>query len=387
MLLILHAGLCCYFHALEADSPSDKGRVQIFDGDNPPQSVIMPGGVCAVLDYETDMMSEYVADMATRIVLPRSTVTPAFRKFVNQILTSTRLPSTTILLGMNYLAKHMNMHKHAGTYNNVAEGELWKMVTVALLLGSKFLDDNTFQNRSWSDVSGIPVPEINAMESKWLRDMDWVLYVNLDRSHDYDAWLKSWKQCQENKHQALQQQQQQQSHAALRERLAPIVTSMHTDATRQSHHSLLYEGWTHEEIMDATLGRPGKVAYRPREGSWPNRYQNPWVQAPLTPPDSGYGTPEYLNSAASVNSRYNEWFSQAVASQNYGRYSHGASGHHNYSASRGSSHFHQPYFHHFGHAGWDASVAECNCTSCLAAVHAKAGSYFHSHAYPQPVMG
>ncbi|GAP82767.1 putative cyclin-like protein [Rosellinia necatrix] len=350
----------------------------------------MPGGVCAVLDYETDMMSEYVADMATRIVIPRSTVTPAFRKFVNQILTSTRLPSTTILLGMNYLAKHMNRHMHTDTYKTVSEGELWKMVTVALLLGSKFLDDNTFQNRSWSDVSGIDVAEINAMEGKWLRDMDWVLYVNLDRSHDYDAWLKSWNQYQDSKRQVIQQHQ---SHATLRERLAPIVTSVHNEATRQPHHPLSYEGWTHEEIadqerltMNTRLGRPGKMAYRPREGSWPNRYQNPWVQAPLTPPDSGYGTPEYLNSAASVNSRYNEWFSQAVANQNYGRYSHAPTGHHNYSSSRSGSHFHQ-YFNHFGHTAWDAGVAECNCASCLGAVHAKAGSYFHPQPYGQPVMG
>lgn len=350
----------------------------------------MPGGVCAVLDYETDMMSEYVADMATRLVIPRTTVTPAFRKFVNQILTSTRLPSTTILLGMNYLAKHVNMHKPAGTYDNVCEGEVWKMLTVALLLGSKFLDDNTFQNRSWSDVSGIAVAELNVMEGKWLQDMSWQLYVNVDRSLDYDAWLQSWKQYRDNKCQAIQQQSQ----AALRERLAPIVTSIRTDASRQPHHPLSYEGWTPEEIadherlaMNARHSRPTKVSYRPREGSWPNRYSNPWGQAPLTPPDSGYGTPEYLNSAASVNSRYNEWFSQAVANQNYGRYQP-PTAHHNYSSSRGGSHFHQPYFGPYaGHAGWDAGVAECNCAQCLSAMQAKASSYFHPHAYSQPVMG
>ncbi|KAI3331431.1 hypothetical protein HD806DRAFT_518457 [Xylariaceae sp. AK1471] len=352
----------------------------------------MPGGVCAVLDYETDMMAEYVADMATRIVIPRSIVTPAFRKFVNQILTSTRLPSTTVLLGMNYLAKHMNMHKHAGTYNAVSEGELWKMLTVALLLGSKFLDDNTFQNRSWSDVSGIAVTELNIMETKWLLDMDWVLYVNLDRSHDYDAWLQSWKQYQDTKRRVIQQHQSQ---ATLRERLAPIVTSIHENSSRLSQHPPLYQGWTHEEIAEherlnmknTRLGQSGKEFYRPREGSWPNQYQNTWTQAPLTPPDSGYGTPEYLNSAASVNSRYNEWFNHAVVNNNYSRFSHAPAAHHNYSSSRSGSHFHQPYFNHFGHNAWDTGVAECNCAQCHSAVHGKPSHYFHSHTYGQPVMG
>ncbi|KAG4217340.1 hypothetical protein PC116_g34179, partial [Phytophthora cactorum] len=77
----------------------------------------MPGGVCAVLDYETELMAEYVADMTARVVLPKLTVSGAFRKFVNQILTSTRLPSTTILLGMNYLAKRVNMLNQTGSFN------------------------------------------------------------------------------------------------------------------------------------------------------------------------------------------------------------------------------------------------------------------------------
>ncbi|KAI0882892.1 uncharacterized protein GGS22DRAFT_190870 [Annulohypoxylon maeteangense] len=274
------------------------------------------GGVCAVLDYETEMMAEYVADMTVRVVLPKSSVSGAFRKFVNQILSSTRLPSTTVLLGMNYLAKRVNTLNQSGQFTP-NEGQMWKMLTVALLLGSKFLDDNTFQNRSWSDVSGIAVAELNTMENEWLRHIGWTLYVNLDQSHDYNAWLKSWKEWEENKKFHQLQQQQQQSQIALRERLAPIVTNIHPEPVR--HHPLAFQGWTHEEIIDqernglnARIAHAG--AYRGREGSWQGQYPNAWPQpqAPLTPPDSGYGTPEYLNSAASVNASYDEWFAQAV---------------------------------------------------------------------------
>ncbi|KAI1327677.1 hypothetical protein F5Y16DRAFT_186345 [Xylariaceae sp. FL0255] len=351
----------------------------------------MPGGVCAKLDYETDMMADYVADMATRIVLPRSTVTPAFRKFVNQILTSTRLPSTTILLGMNYLAKHVNTHKQAGTYKTATEGELWKMLTVALLLGSKFLDDNTFQNRSWSDVSGISVIELNTMENRWLRDIDWSLYVNLDRSLDYDAWLTSWKQYKDNKRQALQQQQSQNT---VRERLAPIVTTVHNESLSRSRYAS-YDDWTPEEYADhdrvpvgSRYGRPGKYSYRPQDGGWSGQYQNTWSQTPVTPPDSGYGTPEYLNSAASVNSQYNDWLNQAFANGNYGSRGFSSSGHHNYSSSRNGCHYHhQPYLHQFGQNSWDANVTECNCNQCVSAIHNKAAPGFHHHVYGQPVMG
>ncbi|KAI0485084.1 cyclin-like protein [Xylariaceae sp. FL0804] len=352
----------------------------------------MPGGVCAVLDYETELMAEYVAEMAMRVVIPNSTVTGAFRKFVNQILTSTRLPSTTILLGMNYLAKRVNTLNHVGSFK-ANEGQVWKMLTVALLLGSKFLDDNTFQNRSWSDVSGIAVADLNSMENEWLRHIEWCLYVNLDESQDYGAWLKHWKEWQEAKQHQLQHQQQQQSQAAMRERLAPINTSLRNEPAR--HHPLSYEGWTPEEIAEqerlnyhARLQRSGKSAYRPREGSWHGQYQNAWpqVQTPLTPPDSGYGTPEYLNSAASVNSRYNDWFNQAVVNGNYSRTYQPTNAHTTY-APRPSSHYHLPYYHQYGQGAWDSHGSECNCHQCLAAMHGKPAPYFQNRGYGQAVMG
>ena len=174
----------------------------------------MPGGVCAVLDYEVDMMAEYVAEMATRLVTPDAAITSGFRKFVTQILTSTRLPSTTILLGMNYLAKRVNAMKTTGPYK-ASEGQVWRYLTVSLLLGSKFLDDNTFQNRSWSEVSGITVAELNSLEYDWVQAMNWRLYVNLDLSKDYQAWLDSWRD--------FQQMKKRQAAQASRDRLASLV--------------------------------------------------------------------------------------------------------------------------------------------------------------------
>ncbi|KAH8650020.1 hypothetical protein BX600DRAFT_442105 [Xylariales sp. PMI_506] len=352
----------------------------------------MPGGVCAVLDYEVEMMAEYVAEMSMRVVMPTTSVTGAFRKFVSQILTSTRLPSTTILLGMNYLAKRVNTLNAAGNFKTT-EGQVWRMLTVSLLLGSKFLDDNTFQNRSWSEVSGIAVQELNTMENEWLRHINWMLYVNLDKSGDYNAWLSNWKEWETNKKREQLAQKQQQ--VAARERLAPLVTSIPNNIrSATQHHPLAYEGLTPEEISDYErhrMARPSGKSYRSRENSWTHQsYQNTWPTAPLTPPDSGYGTPEYLNSAASLNARYNEWFNSAVAAGYNARgYQAPGSGHHGYN-SRGNSHSHyhqQSYYGHYGaQAIWDCNVAECNCSQCMATIH-KPTHYFNHHTYGQPVMG
>ncbi|KAI9172076.1 hypothetical protein HJFPF1_01568 [Paramyrothecium foliicola] len=330
----------------------------------------MPGGVCAVLDYEVDMMADYVAEMATRVVTPDSAVTSPFRKFVSQILTSTRLPSTTILLGMNYLAKRINALKSQGPYK-ATEGQVWRYLTVSLLLGSKFLDDNTFQNRSWSEVSGIAVAELNALEFEWVNAMGWRLYVNLDLSKDYQAWLENWRDWQHMKKRRAAQ--------ANRERIASIVPAIDTDigmyhnSNRHSPHSR----YVHEQAAEYERHHAMKAhGYRSRESAWAH---NPW-NAPLTPPDSGYGTPEYAMSATSTTGAYGDWFNQGATPFNSG-----------YSQPQGHNVFfptrHGTYVNHYsyGQGAWEHGLAECSCPNCVGPM--KQAPYFMQHGYGQPVVG
>lgn len=345
----------------------------------------MPGGVCAVLDYEVELMADYVSEMATRIVMPTSTVNAAFRKFVSQILTSTRLPSTTILLGMNYLAKRINtMHATGQTVH--PEGQTWRMLTIALLLGSKFLDDNTFQNKSWAEVSGIPVQELNTLEYEWLGATQWCLYVNLDESADYAAWLANWKEWLETKTRTQAQ--------TARTRLAALVSPIDTDVGSRSLHS-----WHQQQVAEYKRlssvkhnAAPSATAYRRDQNPW--NYQAQWPHsAPLTPPDSGYGTPEYVSSTTtSVNSHYNDWFDRAIVDNSsvsrhyqqpvsYNAFPHGNHQTRNATGYGGA-------FYNYGHSIWEhPNSADCICSSCVGS-HAKPSAYFVGHAYgQQPVMG
>jgi hypothetical protein len=343
----------------------------------------MPGGVCQDLDYEVEMMAEYVSEMATRVVMPQATVNSAFRKFVSQILSSTRLPRTTILLGLNYLAKRIHMIRSAGQHNP-NEGQIWRMLTISLLLGSKFLDDNTFQNKSWSEVSGIPVRDLNTMENEWLVAIGWCLYVNLDESKDYTAWLKNWEEwCETKKAQTS------------RERLANLLPQIDTDMSRSGNPS--YHSWHQQQVAEYERYSSVKRNQAPAAPSY-HRDQSTWgfqawpQSAPLTPPDSGYGTPEYVNSATSVNAHYSEWFDRAiVGSNNVSRHyqqpvaynTYQRSGHPSHNAA---SHYGQG-FYNYGHSIWDhPATVDCSCANC-AGVHAKQSAYFVGHGYGQPVVG
>ena len=181
----------------------------------PPKEEKATGGVAAHLDYEMDQMTNFVSEVAqgmydlyeSRICLAdidiiqsvhhNAPVPKAFHKYVSQVLTSTRLPKATILLGLHYLATRMTMLSENNRYT-ASSGQAYRMLTTALLLGSKFLDDNTFQNRSWSEVSNIPVSELNALELEWLLAIDWKMHVDSDMDAPNGAmiWHKHWNKWQ-----------------------------------------------------------------------------------------------------------------------------------------------------------------------------------------------
>ncbi|CAK7263573.1 cyclin-like protein [Sporothrix epigloea] len=360
----------------------------------------MPGGVCAVLDYEVELMAEYVAEMTTRLAMGTSRAPDSFRKFISQILSSTRLPRTTILLGMNYLAKRINlMNMMSPNKLILSEGHIWRLLTVALLLGSKFLDDNTFQNRSWADVSGIPVKELNKLEREWMDAISWCLYVNLDRSEDYTAWINSWSDWVAGK-------KRMQRHASMS---LPIENEYADSAVDRHASSSTYNAWHQEQVAEyerLTRAKGHDTAarhpnYRIHDQScWPYQAQSDlWSVAPLTPPDSGYGTPEYLNSAAAMNAQYDSWFQQQVqqaAGRTVTDSAFGACGRQPQYAMPSNPTYHprhvpmkQPAYNFYGYNIWEQSVdPTANGTHGVPQAHAcKQAPYFGAtQPYGQPLM-
>jgi len=333
----------------------------------------MPGGgVCAVLDYDVELMADYVSEMATRIVMPQNAVDVRFRKFVSQILTSTRLPSTTILLGMNYLSKRVNMMRSVGQQAH-SEGQIWRMVTVALMLGSKFLDDNTFQNKSWSEVSNIPVQELNTLENEWLYTINWTLYVNLDESKDYKAWLANWQEWLENK-------KRLQAQAARDRRVPPINTDIAGN----------YYSWHQQQVAITSVKRhltPPMSTYGHDSAVSFNSGWQPRPAAPLTPPDSGYGTPVYQN--ASVNCGYNEYLDRAIVGVDSAARQYTTPPYSAYPQMAHQPRHANNYGYGYAHAGiWDHALsADCRCPNCLAGLAKPSATYYPSPAYGLPGVG
>lgn len=313
------------------------------------------GGVAQHLDYEMDLMASFVAEMCQQMVSRvSSSPTSQFRKYVAQILSSTRLPSSTIMLGLFYLQERMKFEK--GDLSS--SGSLMRMLTTCLLLGSKFLDDNTFQNRSWAEVSNIPVQELNAMELQWLKDFDWEIHsLMYDSDQGFYMWVEHWH-AYEDKAQAAQ--------AKSTQKLAPINTNI----TRQSY------------VPQPLMSPEGPIPPQYQQGA---QYDTSWARPHLSeysPPSthhSGPSTPEYYA---------NNWQYTAVADAYSGRpsWNHPAKAGYMSQRPQISPYYAQPYNQGYHHVNaWSPHGAHCTCGLC-----SKHGTeYYTSHLgyHVQPVVG
>lgn len=100
--------------------------------------------------------------------------TMGFLKWVTTILSTTQVTQNVILLALLFI--HRLKKFNPGVSGK--KGSEYRLLTIALMLGNKFLDDNTYTNKTWAEVSGISVSEIHVMEVEFLSNMRYNLYVS-----------------------------------------------------------------------------------------------------------------------------------------------------------------------------------------------------------------
>ncbi|KAK9468947.1 hypothetical protein V1512DRAFT_258280 [Lipomyces arxii] len=98
--------------------------------------------------------------------------TREFRTFVSGVLSRTQVSSTLVSLALLYIYRLRLAHPASAV-----PGSEYRVFTVALVLANKFLDDNTYTNKTWAQVSNLPVVEIGLMELEFLGHINYKLTV------------------------------------------------------------------------------------------------------------------------------------------------------------------------------------------------------------------
>ncbi|PHH59160.1 hypothetical protein CDD81_3676 [Ophiocordyceps australis] len=105
-----------------------------------------------------------------------------FRKWVYNVLSTTQVTQNVILLALLFIYRlKMSTPQIKGR-----AGSEYRLLTVALMLGNKFLDDNTYTNKTWAEVSCFAFGEIHVMEVEFLSNMRYNLLASKD---EWEEWL------------------------------------------------------------------------------------------------------------------------------------------------------------------------------------------------------
>lgn len=345
------------------------------------------GGVAAHLDYEMDQMVDFVSEMAQgmyelfqsricladidiiRSVHPGTAVSSTFRKYVSQILSSTRLPSSTILLGLHYLTTRMGMLSAEGNYGVRSSPQMYHLLTIALLLGSKFLDDNTFQNRSWSEVSNIPVAELNVLEIDWLLDIKWTMHIDPRDGQGFSAWLTQWNRWQQKK--------AERTLDSLK--LTPLDTNIQRQRPVNKQlpptPSIFTPSYSESVFSFNAKDRPQtQWQPAPRYEQWPT-LRSMTDRSPPSAPETGPNTPEWYGRHGSIG--YNP------APPAYSMQSLPPPLQVLPSTNHQSTPYFQPYAQHYNHNAWGHGVGcGCGCNSNVPYYerYSMAGGYSHAQS-------
>lgn len=125
-----------------------------------------------------------------------------------------------------------------------AEGSEYRLFTVALMLGNnndvfslmqllmfihianKFLDDNTFTNKTWADISCMKVTDLNIMELEFLDVLEFGLFVDKD---EFGRWKMALVNFKNQLHSVYEAQELEQRQKMIEASLKSVGVSMLQD--------------------------------------------------------------------------------------------------------------------------------------------------------------
>ncbi|KAK9766628.1 hypothetical protein K7432_004169 [Basidiobolus ranarum] len=137
--------------------------------------------ICRLAHFCADMVCSIWHFNSGRLEKPAD---PAFHGFCYQVLSSSQVSVPVVLLALLYIQRF----KNSSPCTKGADSSEGRLFAVSLMLANKYLDDNAFTNRTWSEVTGIPLQEINIMEKEFLM----ILSFNLNLTHrELKGWSKS----------------------------------------------------------------------------------------------------------------------------------------------------------------------------------------------------
>ncbi|CAG8457826.1 3616_t:CDS:2 [Diversispora eburnea] len=111
----------------------------------------------------------------------RSNASLHFKNFCAETILNAKVSKTTVFIAMKYIQKYM---KKGNTANFTNEYQLF---TIALMVAHKWHIEPVYKNKTWSDITHMPLIEINKLELAFIESLNYKIHIGRDK---YSFWLK-----------------------------------------------------------------------------------------------------------------------------------------------------------------------------------------------------
>ncbi|ORX91602.1 hypothetical protein K493DRAFT_317153 [Basidiobolus meristosporus CBS 931.73] len=140
-------------------------------------------------DSSSTTDNTYLADFAAQTVFHLwygksryADVSSSFRRFCLDILKAASITPSGVALTLKYIHRFTTLNP----YIRGRQGSEFRIFTVALMLSNKYLEDHTYTNKTWSDISGMTLEELNLMEMEFLTCINFHVHVT---ELEFGTWL------------------------------------------------------------------------------------------------------------------------------------------------------------------------------------------------------
>ncbi|GHJ89214.1 hypothetical protein NliqN6_5616 [Naganishia liquefaciens] len=148
-----------------------------------------------IINGKTELSSQIALNFSTHPPTPppQSPVLqpePAFRDYIHRLIDTTAVSQSVVLIALLYLHRARAVLQRQLVIGDVIDKRQgYSMCAASLMLGNKYLDDNTYTSRTWATLSGYSLWEINDCEKRLLHALDFQLNIALPEYNDWWRFL------------------------------------------------------------------------------------------------------------------------------------------------------------------------------------------------------
>ena len=126
----------------------------------------------------------------SRQVFSANNIIPSIsiKDYLIRIQTYSNIERSTLIISLIYIDRLCNKTKIMLTHYNIH-----RILFSSILIAIKFNEDNFYDNKYYSRISGVKLKELKALEYNFIKMLDCELYINRELYNKYEVYLKNFK--------------------------------------------------------------------------------------------------------------------------------------------------------------------------------------------------